>query len=410
MNMKKKTLLCVIGCMLLTGCNVYSDSQNLTESAGKAVVCYEEAVSLTPFYDFSYNFFQGNMEDMNPVMSPLSAYYAMSLAASGADGETREELEALLGENFYQVCDEIMEILPRKGSEENITISLANSAWLDDSFRGDKNWLLEINTYFESEVFKSNLSSIDAMNDINQWCSDKTQGLIPQFLSEPLSTDTRLALFNALYFNSRWRNPFGKGATREEVFYLEDGSITSVEMMHNYSDYQFYFAEEQVQGVCLPYYDGTTFVALMASDDTSIREVYDSLSMDELIAYAKTDKTTFINLQLPKFQANASLDLIDYFKSQGVDAAFYAEKADFHRMGATSSGEAIYISDIIQQAVIEVNEDGTEAGAITMIAAAECAAEPAERPIDVFFNRPFFYMIYDNKAEAPLFMGIFEKP
>ncbi len=408
--MKKKALLCVISCMLLAGCNVYSDSQNLTESAGKAVACYGEAVSKEPLYQFCYSFFKGNMSSENPFMSPLSAYYAVSLAASGADGKTREELQEVLGDDFYQICDEMMNILPREDVEEHITISLANSAWLDDNFRADKDWLLEINTYFESDVFKSNLSSEATMEDINLWCSEKTYGLIPQFLTAPLSADTRLALFNALYFKGQWRDQFGKGATRQEAFYLEDGSLTSVEMMHNYNDYQFYFEDVCLQGVCLPYYDGTTFVALMPTDDSTIRELYDSLSVEELIAYAKTDNTTFLNLQLPKFRAESSLDLVDYFKSQGVDAAFSAEKADFHRMGTTNSGAPIYISDIIQQAVIEVNEDGTEAGAVTMVAAEEGAAEPSDTPIDVFFNRPFFYMLYDKKADTPLFMGIFEKP
>lgn len=405
--MKRKCLLLFAGCLLLTSCGGVSATKNLTDNAGKAIACYGEAASLEPLYEFSYNFFQGNMNEENPIMSPISAYYAMSLAASGAEGETKAEMEAVLGEYYYQICDETMEKLSKKSSD--ITISLANSAWIDDGFKADKDWLLDINTYFDSEVFQTNLSTDAAMKDINQWCSDKTNGLIPHFLSQPLPESTRFALFNALYFNSKWRDPFYTTATREEPFYLEDGKETTVDMMRSFSDYNYYFEDENLQGVCLPYYDDKVFVALMPTGETTVRELYNSLTMEELSTFAKTETRTSINLKLPKFEANCSLQLIDYFKTQGIEASFDPYLADFSRMGKTTSGNPVYISEIRQEAVIKVNEEGTEAGAVTMVAAAEGAMEPQES-VDVFFDKPFFYMIYDKITDIPLFMGIFEKP
>ena len=163
-------------------------------------------------------------------------------------------------------------------------------------------------------------------------------------------------------------------------------------------------------GVVLPYADDRfAYVALMPTDSTTVRELYGNLSAQKLKEMMAARQEQFMNLRLPKYEAKTDVDLIPYFESLGVRKAFTSE-ADFSGL-AQSVGEGdLSISVIRQSALLQVDELGTKAAAVTQVAIKETAMEIQEQPVEMYFDRPFFYMIYDMETDIPLFMGIYDKP
>ncbi len=425
---------------------------------------------------FSYQLFQQNIGDENPVISPISAYLALSMAGFGADGTTLQEFQKVLGEmdDMAIYSDNFMSTLQQQS--ENLTLSLANSVWMDNHFTADKSWLGEVKSFTRADVFQSDITSIETMNSMNQWVKQHTNGLIEQILEKPLDSDTRLALLNTLYFKAKWETPFEQMDTYTEAFRLENGSVipnkeaaenyhndssstVDVPMMHKYGEYYSYIANEFAEGVILPYQNSSTaeiynmpdmpveedakgvcatpnlaFIALKPRNtenyqkfnrqtkyeetltdyligESTVRDMYRMLT-DEVIADLLVNRQTkLVNLKLPKFEITFEKKLNESLKNIGLKECFDEEKANFSKMGTTTAGGNLYIDLVFQKAKIIVDEEGTEAAAVTeVLIKEECASIIDEEPINVYFDEPFLYMIMDMDKEVPLFIGIMDNP
>ena len=146
-------------------------------------------------------------------ISPVSAYLALSMAGIGADGATREECNSVLGENMLSLSNDLMTRLPY--TSETVTLNIANSAWLDLDFIPEDVWTSYIADTFNGEFHNVSLPTKDTEKAINHWIDEKTEGLIPTMLDEPLYPDTKLVLFNTVYFKGDWQKPFKNMDTRE---------------------------------------------------------------------------------------------------------------------------------------------------------------------------------------------------
>ncbi len=167
---------------------------------------------------------------------------------------------------------------------DGMTISLANSAWVDDQLNPSEEYLTAIDSYFKSEVYQRELSSKQAMDDMNLWVNAKTNGLIPTMLDEPLDNDSRLVLFNTLYFNGSWASPFKGYETKERDINISYDEIVKVDMMQMYGEEQLYINNEFGDGVILPYKDDhIVFMALKPTGNNSVREVYEQLTWGEIV-------------------------------------------------------------------------------------------------------------------------------
>lgn len=385
-------------------------AENLTENLGTSINIDYMIKSYEPVQTFSYDFFKANMEAENPVLSPVSAYLALGMAGTGAKGGTLTEFQKLLGTDFECMPHSLMTTLPR--DEEGMKITLANSAWVDDDFEAKKDYLVAIDSYFKSEVYRANLATSQTMEDMNGWIDTNTNGLIPKLLEEPLEEETRLVLFNTIYFKGEWMNKFSENATRERDFIMEDGMVEQVDMMHMYEENLQYVNTEDAVGVVLPYKGGDmAFVALMPTDNGIVREMYEKLTWEDISAMVEQPKWTLCNLQLPKFEVTFSKVLNDSLKGMGLVQAFDGDLADLSGMGASKDGNNIFIDLVQQKAVVIVDEEGTEAAAVTeVVVNAESCAMYEEPPVDIFFDQPFLYMIVDMEKDIPLFMGIMDNP
>lgn len=387
---------------------------NLTDGANIGVCIDYSIKSYDPVKTFSYDFFAQNTDAQNPVLSPVSAYLALGMAGFGAEGTTQAEFQKLLGEDLMVMSDHLMNILPK--SSENTTLSLANSAWFDDQFLAEDEWLGEIKSLVDAEAFQADLTSTQAMDSMNRWIEEHTNGMISDMVEEPFQKDTRLVLFDTIYFKAKWVSPFEPRLNQDETFTLENGKTFQTEMMRG-SFMSAYLSNDKLEGVILPYRSRETedgnfaFIALKAKEpDQKIREVCDGLT-DEVMAGLLADKQTrLVNIKLPKFEITFDRILNQSLMNMGLTQAFDPALADFSSMGSTRSGQNLFISLVRQKAKIIVDEEGTEAAAATEIEARDSGTMITEEPVDLFFNVPFLYMIMDMDREIPLFIGILDSP
>ena len=367
---------------------------------------------------FSYRFFQENMEEENPVLSPVSAYAALSMVGLGAQDTTKEEFKAVLGDDtdITAICNNLMTTLPTLS--ENTTVTLANSAWINDNFTVYDSWLANMDAVMHSEVFNTNLSDPAIVGNVNEWVKRNTNGLIETMTDRPFDANTSLVLFNTIYFKAKWENSFDSEAVYEDAFYSEAGNELRTQIMHKESMMR-YIENDFAEGVILPYKtvqdaDGNfAFVALKPiEEDGTIRDVCEQLTdtvIDDMIA---NQQMMQVNLKLPKYEISFDRELNQSLVNMGLQSAFDAASANFKGIGESSleqSQNNLYIDLVRQKAKIIVDEEGPEAAAATGIMMRFAAARPQEAK-DVWFDRPFVYIIMDMDKKIPLFIGIFDNP
>ncbi|MCM1187358.1 MAG: serpin family protein [Lachnoclostridium sp.] len=411
-----------------------------------------EPASYTFVQNFSYELFEQNIEQENPVLSPVSAYFAIGLAGIGSEGETAEEFNEVLGGSYEELSKDLMGRLLQETDflqwnkdasskigepsgetkdvpqKDGLQVSIANSAWLEEDFGATctrttegatmterltvkQEWLDDAKDFYNAEIVQTELSTVETQERINTWLNRKTNGLIKDFLSEPLPNDTRLALFNTVYFHGNWKNPFEAYMTGEQEFTTNSGEKLKVGMMQMYFTRQQYLGNDIAEGVILPYQGGSySFVALKPAGGSSVREMYAQLTLDEISRMIDEAQEIDINLRLPKFEITYEQKLNDSLENMGLKRAFDPENADFSGIGNISEGHNLYIDLVRQKAVIRVDEEGTEAAAVTEAAMADGGVMMMEPPKDVFFDQPFLYLIMEKETKVPLFMGIMDNP
>lgn len=364
--------------------------------------------------EFGYELLGFHVEDKNPVLSPVSAYLALSMAGFGADGATKNEFDHVLGEDMVEHAHNMMNTFPSKS--DVLCLSIANSAWIDDSFTVNDAWMEAIQARMNAEAYQSDLSAAETMTHINNWIDEKTNGMIDQMLTEPLDAQTQLALFNTVYFKGKWQIPFKASDTHKENFYLQSGQedAEQVEMMNLYATEVDYIANDFAEGVILPYQnDGNqnmAFIALKPTDNTNVRDIYGRLTGRDIQDMIVNKQTALVNMKLPKFEIIFDKNLTECLKNMGLTQCFDMEKANFDQIGKTEGGDNLHIGLVRQKAKIIVDEEGTEAAAVSAVLMMCAGAHEPEETKELYFNEPFIYMIMDMDNDMPLFIGILDNP
>ncbi|MBR4018291.1 MAG: serine protease, partial [Clostridia bacterium] len=249
------------------------------------------------------------------------------------------------------------------------------------------------------------LSSKADMQAINNWVKEKTKGLIPTLHNDPYPESTMLVLLNALYMNAKWQRPFEGWRTHESAFTTADGEEIQTQFM-SMDGNLLYIDTEDAKGILLPYKDERlSFIALLPDEDMS--DYVSSLTGEKLLSAVQSSKEEFAHLRLPKFDFEYDRSFTDDLAALGLGAAFDPDLANFIPMGSGPNGE-LYLSEVYQKVKIIVDEEGTEAAAVTEAAATEEAS--MEEPIPVYFDRPFLYAVVETETGLPLFLGAYDMP
>ncbi|MBQ6299946.1 MAG: serpin family protein [Bacteroidales bacterium] len=360
--------------------------------------------------DFAFRFLKqiDSCESGDWFVSPVSLQYLLGLVLDGADGETADEICRTLGypagqsEAVDAYCRKMLTELPNL--DKLTQLKLANAIFFNNKMEIKVPYKKRVEKFYDAAV-----ESLDfyqkqkSLKVINGWCSKQTNGLIPSVL-EDVSPDMFAYLLNALYFKGTWMYPFNKKYTRERTFTLESGEKKEIKMMEK--ERKFGYGEDEIcQRVTLPYGNGSySMIVLLPKKGYTVADViasYNGENWNEI--RTRMGYRSPVNVWLPPFESKYHIKLNDILCDMGMPRSF-GPKADFKPM----SNDALWLSFVQQDAVIKVDEEGTEAAAVSSagMLGATAVAEPP-RVIDFHCDHPFLYLITENSTGTILFAGKF---
>jgi serpin B len=363
---------------------------------------------------FGFNLFneiRKTEQDKNIFISPFSVSIALAMALNGASGETEQvmvntlQLQGLDSESINAGYAGLRQTLLT--SDPKVILTIANSLWArqDVPFKPD---FLQRNTqFFGAEISTLDFTDPNTLKTINQWVNTNTNGKISKILDE-INPDAVLFLINAIYFKGIWQTEFDPLHTRDGDFHLATGGEKQVAMMTRTGDYRYYQNyEENFHAISLPYGDGRiSMYIFLPRRESNLNTLLDNLNAESWENWMSQFREQEVLLVMPKFKLEYEKTLNTPLVSLGMDIAFAPGLADFSRMATLEIlGKNLYIGEVLHKAVVEVNEEGTEAAAVTSVGIRATSAPPA-----FMANRPFFFAIHDNETKTVLFMGTVVDP
>lgn len=348
-------------------------------------------------------------EQENAVISPVSAYLALTMAAMGAEGETRDELARVFGEDGETWPDHASALMKLLSKDKKNTIKIANSAWVRPDVKLQKSYRRALKRTLSAKAYSSALSEESGMRAMNDWVKKNTGGMIDRLLSKPLSKDTVLALINTVYFKGQWSEPFRADLTQRGEFTRDDGEKVKTDFMRRVDDFRYHTSEDGAQAIWLPY-EGRekVFLAILPPEGVSADEYLNALSADRLSGIMKDGAAARVNLRMPRIDVGCTFDVKSFLRDMGVTRAFDPTQAQFGKM--LKGDDLVWIGQILQKTRLKLDEKGTEASAATIIDVEPASARIPEEPIELTLDRSFLYILYDENADMPLFMGKVANP
>ena len=355
---------------------------------------YEKPVEASQV-GFAISFFKNVNAIENPtnnvVVSPYSAAVALSMLAEGAEGTTRTEFDNVLGGILYKA--------ENLGGNDTVIVKSANSVWLDDNFSPRNRYVSLLEKDFDAFLDVENFASPVAVEAINNWCSEHTDGKIKGIIDR-LEPSNVMVLVNALYFNAPWEIEFDPDRTREQTFYGLSGE-SKVKMMGSEAYYMF-ASSHGYQIIQLPY-QGLEYAMyiVLPPDGTDINKLISK--MDESAFHAALDLLSQqkVRLFMPRFKTETSMLLNKPLQNMGIKTAF-TSAADFS--GIAEMGPLV-LNQVKQKCYIDVAEKGTEAAAVTSAQIRLTSARPVEQIPVMRVDRPFVFVIADSENRNVLFVG-----
>lgn len=349
-------------------------------------------------------------KDKNIFISPLSVSMALGMTYNGAAGTTREamqkalELSGLTIEEVNKSYKSLLELLSQL--DPKVRFQVANSIWYRKGMSFEQEFIDLNKTYFDALVSELDFDDPKAAEAINGWVDENTNGRITQIVDPPIDPMMVMFLINAIYFKGTWTYEFDKELTKDADFSLPDGSKKRSKLMTREDKFQ-YFENSDFQAIDLPYGDGDftmiVFLPRMSKDIDSLIAEFSQENWNRWISNFSERKGT---LELPRFTLKYELKLNDVLKALGMTIAFQPFAADFSNM--YKGPQDLYISEVKHKTFVEVNEEGTEAAAVTSVGVAMTSVDPTVFWMRV--DRPFIFAIRENKSQTLLFVGKIVEP
>jgi len=362
---------------------------------------------------FSFNLVRQLAQDRPAAsisISPYSAAAALEMVSNGAVGRTQAEMQQVLGTtglssaNVNAAHKNIATAL--KSANNRVVLETADAIWYRSGIQIRPEFLAVNQEFYDATVEALDFSDPHAVDVINDWASDKTHGKITRLADKMIDPgNARLFLADAVYFKGKWSHPFESKDTKQRPFYLRSGDQKQVPMMAQTRSFG-YLEEPDYQAVRLPYAgENLAMYVFLPVRDSSLPDLVGRLTGDTWERMRRQFRSADGSVVIPKFKIESDIELKRPLQALGMRLAFDASRADF-------SGIAphLHISAAIQKTFVDVNEEGTEAAAVTGIAVTTTALRLPSRPFEMVVDRPFLFLIEDRPTQAILFVGLVFDP
>ena len=399
MNLNVKIVLVfIIAISILIGVVILTDSSSINSKIPLSL--FENHKIIDANNQFSLDMYSELIKenDDNVFLSPTSISSTFAILYEGANNNTESEI----GEVFGFVSDDskrrdgfaaLQQLLNPKNEKYNL--QLANALWIADGFELLPDYIDTAITYYDSKVESLDFSSKNAVNTINAWTSEKTNGKIEKIFDN-LDSETRLVITNAIYFKGTWVNQFESEKTRDMEFWATEDEFMYAPTMNLPRTDLNYARDENVQILELPY-DGSdiSMLVFLPEHVNGLKSLEESLTVEKISHWRSELEPVKIAVSLPKFTMDTSYDLKKPLLNLGMVDAFDNGASDFSGM---TDSQGLFVAKVVHKAFVDVNEEGTEAAAATGIAMLQSG-------LSFRANHPFMFTIQDNNTGQILFIG-----
>jgi len=404
--MHKTIFLLAASAMLLSGCDL--SPLGIDTNPRKELSLNTKSIEyIEKGNDFSLNFLNKvcQSSDNSFIISPLSLQFLLGMILDGAQGQTADEICSVLGYGAGDVvsvneyCKSMLTQLPKLDGKT--TLKIANAIMVDKQGELLNSYKNTVANYYEAYVESVDFSNGSAaVNKVNSWCNRNTNGLIPKIIDR-IPPQTFAILMNALYFKSKWANPFEKSATSDEDFTNEAG-VGSRQKMMKQNKSLAYTWNDVCHAVRLPYGNGAfSMTVVLPEKGYTVNDAVAYLNNTGWKEFSRSMSSRQVDLWLPRFETKYEAELNDMLGQLGMPTAF-TPAADFSGM----TNQPVCIGFIKQKAIIKVDEEGSEAAAVSIGWMKETAAGPdPDGPVVFHADHTFLYFITENSSGAILFSG-----
>ncbi len=347
----------------------------------------------------------------NIFISPFSVSTALQMVGNGAVGETRAEMQRVLKTSDFTTSD-LNEACRRinlaLNSQSDVALNLADGIWYQKGIQLKSGFISHSHYFFDAKPTGVDFKNPQSAATINDWVEAQTRGKIKDMFSFPFPPLTKMILANAIYFKGKWAEQFKKGQTQPRAFYLTDAEVKQTPMMQQSRKFD-YSETDGFQAVRLGYVGNRLHLYLfLPATNASPQKLLASFTgenwRDKILPQFSDRQGTLI---FPKFKMDYEVQLNTPLKALGMNRIFDSGAADFSEM----ADEPLYVSEVKQKSFVEVNEEGTEAAAVTGTRITSLAAEmDPPKPFQMIVDHPFLFVIADDQTQSILFTGIIFDP
>jgi len=343
-----------------------------------------------------------NETQKNLFISPFSVSMALSMTLNGAAGSTKTGMENTLGYAGQQISaiNDYNKLLAGQlqSIDEHVTFNIANSIWYRNTFSVLPSFLTTNQNYYNAEVSALDFNSPSAVNTINNWVSAKTNKAIPTIIDN-IPAANIMYLINALYFKGSWRNQFDASKTTDQNFYKEDKTTVQCKMMTQDITFPCY-GNDTFGAIELPYGQGNfVMTILLPKTGKTTSDILATFNASTWQTITDGLLPTSLKFSMPRFKMSYETSLNGLLSSMGMADAFNSTVANFTGINA---GGGLFISEVKHKTLVDVNEEGTVAAAVTSVAVT-LTAMPLIGVVTV--DKPFVFVISEKSTGAILFTG-----
>lgn len=402
--MKKTMIFAALAAITLVSTSCEEISTTRIPERKDIVLSKSQQAVLQSGSDFNFDLLREVTNGQSSAfVSPLSIQAAFCMAANGAEGETFDEIAKAIGYEGYTIeeinsmYNTLIEGLAKV--DKSTTFEIANSIWVNKDFPVYPDYIETLKNQYAAQCKNLDFQGDKAVNEVNKWCSDHTDGMVPKIM-DSISPELELLLINALYFKGIWASPFEASNTKTEDFTAIDGSKVKVEMMHQ-TKYYRYADSDEAQFCALPFGNGAYELDIvLPHNDVDFQKYLAGLNTEKWNALVGRTGSSEVTLSVPKLSLDRKIDLVPVLKNMGIQKAFtnYAEFPGISEI-------ALKIAEVAQRAVFKMDEKGAKAAAVTYIGFAKCTSVGPSEQIYFTADHPYVFAIRETTSGAILFMG-----